>query len=1024
MYTKNNNSNSSNWSNRISSSSSSSNSSSGYCRTKRRQRKALASFESNMKMIDKNSFDQSSSKNNRINDGPLFHMNSKHDEFRVARNRRRNHHYHNDVYVNDDNDDKHYSNHVDVGSRVQYHSNEYNRKRCSIVFCTSCNNTSCTGSTGRCCSGPSERRRRRVSLTPIVDESFISSSSNSIRSPSSSLASRTITASPSLARWQRRKCQNYILSLLAIICFSITFLPSFHHSQSHQNYNPHLHPIIFCKAEDYKDDVTYYTDDNFHTIEDDTYYTSPPTPKPTPYPTPQPTPKPTTPYPTPYPTSHPSSNPTAEPTRAGDDFYEVQIDDYTAESQTAETYISSISDVILCLACTFFWVLWLVGTIFPTKIQHLYRSEGIVVKGDVLECYVSHGDGRGAGQVVMMSKGDNLDDTMESDMVMEDRNEALDTSGIVDLDIRMEEHGHPNDHRHHNRSRPGNSPSRHQDNGLGGGNGAGGDTFDALNDLPTYNAIVSYVVPGPIASGRRRKRRSDRNRSSSDGTKLTNTNHNMMTSSSQHSHNSNSSSHFNLHSNQHLQLKNRKPQRNIQDCHSDYYLQQDWDPSRNHTITQPTKSSLSTSLSHKPLRMGSVTDNVLEELNQKLSADHMRASIQAVQKDKQPPIPLHTTSTSSSNNPNNMNINNNNVGYGKPSKLGLGVNVTVNSNIGSGTPPRPPRKAGDSNNIAPSTPTYISPRKFQPYSPSPISSPSSMTNIMSDNNSPESNPVEGKTTTTTTTGMRNRKLSKISEDESKSFSRATTLQSSINGENSHTNMMGNSPTSRNTTTTTTNNNNNNQKSLLDSCTKSFETTTFTYTTLYKKIQKEDFEKYGFYKYNRNDDSDYYYSDNFDPEIDEYENPEMIGNLFHSFGLCGEKKTRVDKTIPPPVRVKKRFETNEVLKQGLKNVEIMVLPGNPGSGILKKEFELEEDYMLHGTISSDPEEFISEELQNEGNSGQMGDVTAGMIGVVLAAVSVIGAVHGVLTLPYQTRACKFVGVFFGNDISVFFLNWLE
>ncbi len=490
--------------------------------------------------------------------------------------------------------------------------------------------------------------------------------------------------------------------------------------------------------------------DDFYDLDNDTVYTAAPTTSP---PTFNPTPSPTTLPPTLFPTETPTATPTVEPTRAGDDFYEVQIDDYTAEAQSAEIYISSISDVVLCLLCTFFWVLWLVGTIFPTKIQHLYKTEGIVVTGDVLESYVTHGEAEGPPP--------------------------------------------PNE---------GAEESASEFNG--------GDTFDALNNLPTYNAIVSYVVPGPIASGRRRKRRTSR--SGSPGQRLSN----------------------------------------------NYYLQQE-----DGKVKMANKQG------------NTVADSALEELTQKLSIDHVKASMQ----------------------------------------------------VNKGTPPRPP-KSGSRHA-----------KKNSPPSP----------------HSPDLGTFSGQE------GMRNRKLSKISEE----------------GERS-----------------------NNQKSLLDSCTKSFETTSMAD----KKAKNDEAAILGFYKYNCNDANEYV-TGNSDLWEEEYENPELIGNIFHSFGLSHwvmKKEKPLDKK-PSPVRVKKRFETNELLKRGTKNVEIIVLPGNPGSGILKTEFELEEDYLLHGTVSAemDGAERLDSGM-NEATSGQMGDVTAGMIGVVLSAVSVIGAVHGALTLPYQTRACKF------------------
>jgi len=503
------------------------------------------------------------------------------------------------------------------------------------------------------------------------------------------------------------------------------------------------------------------------------YFTSSPTPAPTtPAPTVAPTSRPTYP-PTHYPTDSPTPNPTAEPTRAGDDFYEVQIDDYTVETQTAKIYMSSISDVMLCLLCTFFWVLWLVGTIFPTKIQHLYKSEGVVVVGQIIESYVTHGEAGSPGE---------------------------------------------------NEVQEGESQSEIY--------GAGGDTFDDLKNLPTYHAIVSYIVPGKIARGRRRRGV----RSTGGGSPK---NHNATVSA-------------------------KSPT-------NKYHLHED-------------KGGTGTS---------AMATHPMEELAQKLSVDHVK--------------------------------------------------------VGMRTPPRPPQRVGSRLN-------KTIPSKDQ----------------------------------------RNKMLSKISEE------------------------CGKSKASNNIDTHTSSN----QKSLFDSCTKSFETEKSPLSDKSppsdkssptdKNICRKDI--IGCYKYNRTDKSDYDLRE--DDWEDEYENPELIGSLFHSFGLSGfgtnQKKT-VDED-PPPVRVKKRFETNELYKPGYGNVEIIVLPGNPGSGILKNEFELEEDYMLNGTVSGeDYHEGDDAPTNNVESAAQMGDLTAGAIGAVLAAVSVIGAVHGALTLPYQTRAFGWMLVIFSLSI---------
>lgn len=59
----------------------------------------------------------------------------------------------------------------------------------------------------------------------------------------------------------------------------------------------------------------------------------------------------------------------------------------------------------------------------------------------------------------------------------------------------------------------------------------------------------------------------------------------------------------------------------------------------------------------------------------------------------------------------------------------------------------------------------------------------------------------------------------------------------------------------------------------------------------------------------------------------------------------------------------------------------------GSGILRSDFEIEEDY-------------------NAGTNSYRTNYSMAMIGVVLAAVSVAGAVHSALTLSYTEIACKF------------------
>jgi len=159
----------------------------------------------------------------------------------------------------------------------------------------------------------------------------------------------------------------------------------------------------------------------------------------------------------------------------------------------------------------------------------------------------------------------------------------------------------------------------------------------------------------------------------------------------------------------------------------------------------------------------------------------------------------------------------------------------------------------------------------------------------------------------------------------------------------------------------------------------------------------------YYKYS-NKNILYTYDDDGDDE--DVVDAEQIGSFFQSFGLFQKPKpTSVKKEKPRggAVRVKKRFETSELLDTGFKNVEIILLPGNPSSGVLKSEFE-EEDFMLNdsGYFGSAKDDNACRHGPPDKNAVRFGDVYSATIGVVLATVSTIGAVHSALTLPYKIR----------------------
>ena len=493
--------------------------------------------------------------------------------------------------------------------------------------------------------------------------------------------------------------------------------------------------------------------------------------------TPSPTLKPTF-SPTQSPTKTPTLEPTLEPTRGGDDFYEIDTDDgYTAEAQSARIYYSSVSDVILCLIMTFFWVLWLVGTIFPTKIHYMYKTEGVVVKGYVVESYTSSSAADAHTQEIQMQMMDmqmDMDMDMDMDMVG-GKMEAGTGTGIVNAPSKDSSSKNNHKDQQVNNFMSGEAIVKNSSS-----NDFEMDTMDEL-DIPIYHAIVSYVVPGRVATGLRRR------------------------------------------------LRKAPPLVPLSPVAEDYILH------------------------------GSDEEG------------------------------------------------------GRPSKP-IETDFTRNNSAGI-RPPRSPHR-------------FI---KLQDAPPSPTLS---------------CVPLDGNGNMKETKNGINLEVDTTAALSPRSASASATKR----------------------------------PSLLDIYS-SFDTVHNTW---------KDNDK-GYYKYNHTDDSDY------DTPIgeDEYEDdPEHIGNLFYQFGLFPTPKRKVKPA--EPVRVKKRFETNQLLDPGRDDIEILVLPGNPGSGLLKSDFE-QEEYQLNNGVSKDDDAF---------GGIRMGDRSTGIIGIVLAAVSVIGAVNGVLTLPFVERGCKF------------------
>ena len=529
---------------------------------------------------------------------------------------------------------------------------------------------------------------------------------------------------------------------------------------------------------------------------------------PTKSPSEEPTSKPTR-----LPTESPTKNPTMQPTEPPDDFYVIEEDDYTYEAQQSRMYVSSFTDVVLCLMCTFFWVIWLVGTIFPNRISHLYKSEGVVVRGDVIDSYQSGGRPSPASE-------SQADDDENQD------------EGHADTGT----HGHE-----------GEQPELERE-------------IDGMN-LPTYHAIVSYIVPGRIVRGRKK-----------------------MTSS------------YNVGS---MGVNSPKSKDTIQ-------MQ---------TVNSPPRSP-------REANMASLSRQL--SLNPAVSATANAANLR---RDGTQRIANATSlSTPSLQNTNSCEM---------ASHLATTKNTTTSQQV-----ILPQHQSVNTNSLE------------IPFRRSPGKPPGKPPNAPA-----------------------------LFDDTTRSF------DSSLAAEDS---------------------------------------------PKQQDLNARSAEKMGFYKYNAsNTAGDYFYDDSdLDKEeldksgdvaeVEQWEDdPERIGNFFESviMNIKWLKNPRSNEEGPPslqltpsrrrkrrvePVRVKKKFETSELLAPGLKNVDIIVLPGNPVSGVIKTEFEEEEEYLLNYQQSEDPTLGMDTTVNN---GPQMGDMSAAMIGVVLAAVSTVGAVHSVLTLPYQKRGCE-------------------
>ena len=110
----------------------------------------------------------------------------------------------------------------------------------------------------------------------------------------------------------------------------------------------------------------------------------------------------------------------------------------------------------------------------------------------------------------------------------------------------------------------------------------------------------------------------------------------------------------------------------------------------------------------------------------------------------------------------------------------------------------------------------------------------------------------------------------------------------------------------------------------------------------------------------------------------------------------------------PIRVTKRFDTQQLVRKGIRNIDVVVIPGDPTSGILKSTLEQQmsptnnaDDY-TEETSSDKRSSFERKLSKSSRNSKRKSNELSAALGVVLALISTMGAVHAALQLPYAMR----------------------
>jgi len=140
-----------------------------------------------------------------------------------------------------------------------------------------------------------------------------------------------------------------------------------------------------------------------------------------------------------------------------------------------------------------------------------------------------------------------------------------------------------------------------------------------------------------------------------------------------------------------------------------------------------------------------------------------------------------------------------------------------------------------------------------------------------------------------------------------------------------------------------------------------------------------------------------------PRVEQYatEATVVYGNVLHSSVVIGDGipiyRSVIDYMLADveETQVRKEFQTQDHLEEGFANVEILVLPSDPTSGVLKRDWEQEYEEFLE-----------SQERRKQGRRLSL------VLGAVLVTVSLAGAIMAVMRLPLETSTWGWVSIVAG------------